>query len=148
MAATRFANEPCLGTRTVGPDGLPAGYVLLCARACCCSAAAQCRTGALRSYEWMSYGAAASERAAIGAGLSRHGVRPGDKVGLYSINCAEWLLTEAALTRQGCVSVPLYDTLGASERREADGGSWAARVSHATRSALTQTPPLPAVRRA
>jgi long-chain acyl-CoA synthetase len=61
----------------------------------------------------MSYGAVAAERAAIAAGLARHGVRNGDKVGLYSVNCAEWLLTEAALTRQGCISVPLYDTLGA-----------------------------------
>jgi hypothetical protein len=28
MASTRFADVPCLGTRTTGPDGLPAG----CAR--------------------------------------------------------------------------------------------------------------------
>lgn len=88
MAAVRYADVPCLGTRTVGHDGLPGAY------------------------EWMSYGAAAAERAAIGAGLLRHGVRAGDKVGLYSVNCAEWLLTEAAIARQGCVSVPLYDTLG------------------------------------
>jgi long-chain acyl-CoA synthetase len=60
----------------------------------------------------MSYGAAASERAAIASGLIRHGVRSGDRVGLYSVNCAEWVLTEAALTRQGIISVPLYDTLG------------------------------------
>lgn len=89
MAAARYANEPCLGTRVVGHDGSPGGY------------------------EWMSYGTAAAERAAIGAGLLRHGVRQGDKVGIYSVNCAEWLLTEAAIARQGCVSVPLYDTLGA-----------------------------------
>ena len=75
-------------------------------------------TATSHSYEWMSYGAVAAERAAIAAGLSRHGVRNGDKVGLYSVNCAEWLLTEAALTRQGCVSVPLYDTLGAWRGRQ------------------------------
>ena len=39
-------------------------------------------------------------------------MRPRDRVGLYSINCADWVLTEAALTRLACVSVPLYDTLG------------------------------------
>ena len=89
MAAARFANEPCLGTRTVGHDGTPGGD------------------------EWISYGAAAAESAAIGAGLLRHGVKQGDKVGIYSVNCAEWLLTEAAIARQACVSVPLYDTLGA-----------------------------------
>jgi len=89
MAAARYANEPCLGTRTGGHDGTPGGY------------------------EWISYGAAAAETAAIGAGLLRHGVKQGDKVGIYSVNCAEWLLTEAAIARQACVSVPLYDTLGA-----------------------------------
>lgn len=39
-------------------------------------------------------------------------MRPRDRVGLYSINCADWVLTEGALTRLACVSVPLYDTLG------------------------------------
>ncbi len=39
-------------------------------------------------------------------------MRPGERVGLYSVNCADWVLTEGALTRAGCVSVPLYDTLG------------------------------------
>ena len=29
-----------------------------------------------------------------------------------SINCADWVVTEGALTRQSVVSVPLYDTLG------------------------------------
>lgn len=36
----------------------------------------------------------------------------GAAVGLYSVNCAEWVLVEGALTRGGLVSVPLYDTLG------------------------------------
>jgi long-chain acyl-CoA synthetase len=64
------------------------------------------------SYEWVTYGAAAADRAAIASGLTRLGVRTGERVGLYSINCAEWVLTEGALTRMACVSVPLYDTLG------------------------------------
>jgi len=48
----------------------------------------------------------------VGAGLLAHGVVPGAHVGLYSVNCAEWVITESALTRHSCVSVPLYDTLG------------------------------------
>lgn len=72
----------------------------------------------------MTYGAAAAERAAIAAGLQRHGVRTGDKVGLYSNNCAEWVLTEAALTRQGVISVPLYDTLGAHSQQWSGNCDW------------------------
>lgn len=33
-------------------------------------------------------------------------------MGLYSVNCPEWVLVDSALVRQGIVSVPLYDTLG------------------------------------
>lgn len=40
------------------------------------------------------------------------GIKPGEHVGLYSINCTEWCLLESAMTRIGAVSVPLYDTLG------------------------------------
>jgi len=60
----------------------------------------------------MTYGSAAADRAAIASGLARLGVRTRERVGLYSVNCAEWVLTEGALTRMACVSVPLYDTLG------------------------------------
>jgi len=63
-------------------------------------------------YEWLTYGQAAADRAVIASGLERLGVRPSERVGLYSVNCADWVLTEGALTRCGCVSVPLYDTLG------------------------------------
>lgn len=38
------------------------------------------------------------------------------QVGIYSVNCPEWVLVDAALVRQGVVSVPLYDTLGATHR--------------------------------
>ena len=65
-----------------------------------------------RRYTWMTYGEAAADRVAISSGLVRLGVRSGQRVGLYSVNCAEWVLTEGALTRLSCVSVPLYDTLG------------------------------------
>jgi long-chain acyl-CoA synthetase len=40
------------------------------------------------------------------------GVPPGSGVGIYSINCKEWALFDAAAHAYGMVSVPLYDTLG------------------------------------
>jgi len=61
---------------------------------------------------WTTYAEAAADRAVIASGLEALGVKPRSRVGLYSINCADWVLTEAALTRMACVSVPLYDTLG------------------------------------
>ena len=63
-------------------------------------------------YTWLTYGTAGAERASIAAGLKRLGVHPGERVGLYSVNCASWMLVEGAITRLACVSVPLYDTLG------------------------------------
>ena len=55
---------------------------------------------------------AGRERLDLAAGLVKHGLTAGAHVGLYSINCPEWVLMDAALLRQGMVSVPLYDTLG------------------------------------
>jgi len=88
LSTSRHANVPFLGTRAVSSDGKPGGY------------------------EWMTYGAAGAERCAIASGLKKLGVKPGDRVGLYSVNCARWMLVEGAITRLACVSVPLYDTLG------------------------------------
>ena len=46
------------------------------------------------------------------AGLLQLGVRPGDCIGIISVNRSEWLLTDLSCAVQGFVSVPLYDTLG------------------------------------
>ena len=83
-ATRRFGREKCLGTRS-GPGG---------------------------TYAFGTFGDLGRERADVGGGLVRFGIAPGDKVGLYSINTPEWVALEAGMTRQGVVSVPLYDTLG------------------------------------
>ena len=85
---SRHSDLPIFGARRVSPDGTP------------------------REYEWITYKQAYDRRAALSAGLLASGVAPGDHVGLYSINCTEWCLLEAAMTRVSVVSVPLYDTLG------------------------------------
>ena len=60
----------------------------------------------------MSYKQVYDTRAHASAGFIAMGIKPGAHLGLYSINCTEWCLLESAMTRIGCVSVPLYDTLG------------------------------------
>ncbi|GBF98979.1 hypothetical protein Rsub_11565 [Raphidocelis subcapitata] len=68
--------------------------------------------GRLGQYSWITYGEAAALRTAVGSGLLRLGAAPGCRVGIYSVNCAEWVLLDAAAHAYSMVSVPLYDTLG------------------------------------
>lgn len=51
-------------------------------------------------------------RTAIGSGLLQLGAAPGAMVGLYSVNCKEWVLLDAAAHAYSMTTVPLYDTLG------------------------------------
>lgn len=69
--------------------------------------------GAPGPYAWLSYRQVGEARTQIGSGLVHLGMRPGSNVGLFSANCADWVLVDAALHAYACVSVPLYDTLGA-----------------------------------
>lgn len=88
-ACARHARAPCLGARVV--DRV---------------------SGRVGAYAYATFEEVARERAALGGALVRFGIGPGAKMGLYSINTPEWVCAEAAMTRQGVVSVPLYDTLG------------------------------------
>lgn len=51
-------------------------------------------------------------RTSLGSGLLQLGVPPKSMLGLYSVNCKEWVLLDAAAHAYNMVSVPLYDTLG------------------------------------
>lgn len=68
--------------------------------------------GELGPYTWITYSQAGDIRTAIGSGLLQLGVGPKAMVGLYSVNCKEWVLLDAAAHAYGMTSVPLYDTLG------------------------------------
>lgn len=46
----------------------------------------------------------------IAAALGAMGLGPGDRVGLFSKNCAEWFIADFALMLGGFVSVPIYPT--------------------------------------
>lgn len=63
-------------------------------------------------YKWMTFGEAGRLRDEITSAFVHLGMRPGDTVGLYAQNCAEWVLTDAACHAMSAISVPLYDTLG------------------------------------
>lgn len=63
-------------------------------------------------YSWLTYAEVASARNALGSGLLALGVRPKDRVGLYSHNSVDWMIMDTAIHAYGMTSVPLYDTLG------------------------------------
>jgi long-chain acyl-CoA synthetase len=51
-------------------------------------------------------------RTSLGSGLLQLGIPPTSMLGLYSVNCKEWVLLDAAAHAYSMISVPLYDTLG------------------------------------
>lgn len=51
-------------------------------------------------------------RTSLGSGLLQLGISPKSMLGLYSVNCKEWVLLDAAAHAYSMTSVPLYDTLG------------------------------------
>eukprot|EP00884_Botryococcus_braunii_P022126 jgi/Botrbrau1/8598/Bobra.0380s0019.2 len=68
--------------------------------------------GKLGPYKWLSFAEVGLLRTQIGSGLIHFGIPPGSAVGLYSVNCSEWMLIDAACHAYSMFSVPLYDTLG------------------------------------
>ena len=51
----------------------------------------------------------------LAAGLVRLGLAQGDRVAILSENCLEWALIDFAAISAGCVTVPIYPTLPASQ---------------------------------
>ncbi|KAF6256258.1 hypothetical protein COO60DRAFT_1530236 [Scenedesmus sp. NREL 46B-D3] len=68
--------------------------------------------GNLGAYTWLTYSQAGDIRTSLGSGLLQLGIPPKSMLGLYSVNCKEWVLLDAAAHSYSMVSVPLYDTLG------------------------------------
>ena len=64
-------------------------------------------------YEWQTYSIVHDRCDRVQSGLVQLGLQPYDRVGLYSINRAEWTIGEYACYMQSMIPVPLYDTLGA-----------------------------------
>ncbi|WIA09659.1 hypothetical protein OEZ85_009046 [Tetradesmus obliquus] len=68
--------------------------------------------GNLGAYTWLTYSQAGDIRTSLGSGLLQLGIPPKSMLGLYSVNCKEWVLLDAAAHAYSMTSVPLYDTLG------------------------------------
>ena len=67
---------------------------------------------------------------AFAAGLLSYGLRPGDRIGIWSPNCAEWVVTQFATAKAGLILVninPAY-RVGGTGIRAAKG--WMPRADH------------------
>ena len=65
------------------------------------------RDGVYTSISWRG---AAEQVSALGRGLKKLGVVPGDRVALVSENRPEWLIADVAIMAIGAISVPAYTT--------------------------------------
>ena len=63
-----------------------------------------------RNYTWKEVG---YEARRIAASLQYHGFHPGDRIGILSLNCAEWIILDLAIIMGGYISVPLYANVNA-----------------------------------
>eukprot|EP01137_Pigoraptor_chileana_P005356 Opistho-2@48326 len=91
--ATKTPELPCLGTRVFKADGTRG------------------------EYRFISYRTVSEKMTLLGSAFRKLGIEAGHKVGIYSINRAEWVITEQACNAYNLVTVALYDTLGASAVR-------------------------------
>ncbi|MEM9453772.1 MAG: AMP-binding protein [Myxococcota bacterium] len=67
-----------------------------------------------REFSWREVGEQARR---LTAALRGFGLRPGDRVGIFSKNCAEWIIADLAVMLGGFVSVPIYSTANAQTLR-------------------------------
>ncbi|KAF9170024.1 hypothetical protein BGX21_001062 [Mortierella sp. AD011] len=70
--------------------------------------------GVPQPYEWMTYARVQERMTHFGAGLLQLGLTATSTFGIFSINRAEWTMSELAGYMYSLTSVPLYDTLGVS----------------------------------
>lgn len=86
----RFGDCECIGWRPIGADG---------------------KAGA---YEWLTYKEVKERALWVASALSQLGFKPHDKLGLYSANKVEWMLTMRGVDVLSGTIVPVYDSLGES----------------------------------
>ncbi|XP_021768691.1 long chain acyl-CoA synthetase 1-like [Chenopodium quinoa] len=63
-------------------------------------------------YVWKTYKEVYEEVLNIGSALRACGAQPGAKVGIYGVNCPQWIMAMEACNAHSLICVPLYDTLG------------------------------------
>ncbi|XP_057782261.1 long chain acyl-CoA synthetase 1-like isoform X2 [Salvia miltiorrhiza] len=63
-------------------------------------------------YKWKTYKEVYEEVLQAGSALRAHGFEPGARVGIYGMNCPQWIVAMEACGAHSLICVPLYDTLG------------------------------------
>jgi len=71
-----------------------------------------------RKFIEYSYEDANSQIRKMANSLHQLGIKEGDHVAILSKNCAHWIMADLAIMMAGCISIPLYATLGAESIRE------------------------------
>jgi len=71
-----------------------------------------------RQWRHWTWSQAVDEGQRFAAALQTLGLKPGDRVGLMSKNCAHWVIADLALLLGGFVSVPIYPTANARTIRQ------------------------------
>src|SRR5437588_6173066 len=102
-------------------------------------------------YRDVSWSTVAERVRAIAAGLIRHGVKPGDRVGMLSENRREWIEADLAIMSTGAITVALHSPLTSAQVREqfADAEPRIVLVSTAEQrdKVLEARPQLPSIER-
>ncbi len=71
--------------------------------------------GSVRDYTW---GEVLDQSRRMAAHLQSLGLRPGDRIAIFSKNTAHWMMSDFAIWLSGGVSVPLYPTLAPDTIRQ------------------------------
>uniref|UniRef100_A0A383WNH5 Long-chain-fatty-acid--CoA ligase n=1 Tax=Tetradesmus obliquus TaxID=3088 RepID=A0A383WNH5_TETOB len=87
-SAEKYADQDCLGSRAVGPDGKPGPY------------------------KFITYREAFQLACQAGSAFLHLGLKPKDRLGVFGPNCIEWMVSMQGCNRTSLQCVPLYDTLG------------------------------------
>jgi long-chain acyl-CoA synthetase len=79
-----------------------------------------------KDFSWREIATAASR---LRAGLTKLGIKPGDRVGILSDNSPQWVIVDQAALGMGAIVVPLYTTSGTEETRHVINDSGARLVA-------------------
>lgn len=71
-----------------------------------------------RIFQEYTYGEADQEIRKIASALNSMGFSKGDHIAILSKNCAHWIMADLAIMMAGCISIPIYPTLGSDSIHE------------------------------
>ena len=89
-SVARYPDRNCLGWRPIAADGTAEDYVYHTYK----------QTDELATF--------------VSSGFAKLGIKPKSKIGVWSVNCVEWMLSIRGAERNNAIIVPMYDSLGAT----------------------------------